>query len=202
MALGSAVLGLWVGQLASAPGVHPPEVSGVGPHSANLGASNQASGERRGCLSQVHRPGAEGGGAPETAAAAESSLISRWVPLIFFFFLRNSSYSSPRGPNKHLSAHTAQPGSLPRILHQTLRPGWGFCHLGPHAGPTDLIVLKHSSFREIFQCTISLVSNLHICWNIIGCLLCSSDQLGVSPVLRGCGLCFHLSHCHLLPPQS
>ena len=29
-ALGSAVLGLWVGQLASAPDAHPPEVSGVG----------------------------------------------------------------------------------------------------------------------------------------------------------------------------
>ena len=28
-ALGSAVLGLWVGQLASAPGAHPPEVAGV-----------------------------------------------------------------------------------------------------------------------------------------------------------------------------
>ena len=50
----------------------PAGVSGVGPQSANLGAGNQASGERRGCLSQVHRPGAEGGGAPETAAAAEN----------------------------------------------------------------------------------------------------------------------------------
>ena len=29
-ALGSADLGLWVGQLASAPDAHPPEVSGVG----------------------------------------------------------------------------------------------------------------------------------------------------------------------------
>ena len=28
--LGSAALGLWVGQLASAPGAHQPEVSGVG----------------------------------------------------------------------------------------------------------------------------------------------------------------------------
>ena len=28
--LGSAALGLWVGQLASSPGAHPPEVSGVG----------------------------------------------------------------------------------------------------------------------------------------------------------------------------
>ena len=27
---GLAALGLWVGQLASAPGAHPPEVSGVG----------------------------------------------------------------------------------------------------------------------------------------------------------------------------
>ena len=44
---------------------------------------------------------------------------------IFFFFLRNSSYSSPPGPNKHLAAHTAQPGSLPRILQQTLPPGRG-----------------------------------------------------------------------------
>ena len=29
-ALGSAAFSLWVGQLASAPGAHPPEVSGVG----------------------------------------------------------------------------------------------------------------------------------------------------------------------------
>ena len=90
---GSATLGLCVRQLASAPGAHPPEVLGVGapgglscgrpagvsivgPRSADLGASNWASGEHRGCLSRIHRPGAEGGGAPEAAAAAESSLIS------------------------------------------------------------------------------------------------------------------------------
>ena len=75
-ALGSAVLVLWVGQLASAPVVHPPEVSGVGPQSANLGAGNRASGEHQGCLSRVNHPGAEGGGAPEATAAVESSLIS------------------------------------------------------------------------------------------------------------------------------
>ena len=75
-ALGSPALGVWMGQLASAPGTHPPDVSGVGPQSANLGSGNQASSERRGCLSRIHRPGAEGGGAPEAAAAAESSLIS------------------------------------------------------------------------------------------------------------------------------
>ena len=76
VALGSAVLGLWVGQLASVPDAHPPEVSGVGSQSAYLRARNQASGERRGCLLRVHCPGAEGGGAPEAVAAAESSLTS------------------------------------------------------------------------------------------------------------------------------
>ena len=174
----------------------------MGPHSANLGAGNQASGERWGFLSGVHRPGAEGGGAPEAKAAAESSPISRGVPLIFFFFLRNSSYSRPPGPNKYLAAHTAQPGSFPRILQETLRPGQGFNHPGPRAGLGDLIVLKHSSYRQIFQCPLSLVSNLHICWNTVGCLLCSIVQLGISLVLRGSGLRSHLSRCHILPPSN
>ena len=75
----SAALGLCVGQLASVPGAHPPEVSGVVPQSPNLGGGHQASGESWGCLSCVHCPGAEGGGAPEAeaaGAAAESSLTS------------------------------------------------------------------------------------------------------------------------------
>ena len=89
----SAPLGLCVGQLASAPGAQPPEVSHVGtllgsqvweaswgfivgPQSTNLRARNRASGERRGCLSRFHSPVAEGGGAPEAVAAAESSLSS------------------------------------------------------------------------------------------------------------------------------
>ena len=72
----SAALGLWVGQLASALRAHPPEVSGVGPQSANLGAGNRASCEVQACLFRIHRPGAEGGGVPEAAAAAESSLTS------------------------------------------------------------------------------------------------------------------------------
>ena len=74
-----APLGLWVGQLASAPGFRcgcPAPVSGVGPQSANLGVHNRASGEHWGCLSRVHSPGAEAGGVPEAAAAAESSLTS------------------------------------------------------------------------------------------------------------------------------
>ena len=169
----------------------------MGPDSANLGARNGASGE---CpvACPIHRPGAEGVGAPEAKAAGESSLISRWVPLIFLFFLRNSSYSSPPGPNMYLAAHTAQPGSLPRILQQTLHPGRGFSRPGLRAGPGDLIVLNHSSYRQIFQCPLSLVSNLHICWNTVGCSLCSSNQLGVSLVLRVSGLRSHLSRRHLL----
>ena len=46
MALGSAVLGLWVEQLASVPDALPPEVLGVGPQFANLRVRNRASGER------------------------------------------------------------------------------------------------------------------------------------------------------------
>ena len=78
-------MGLWVGQLASAPGAHPPEVSGVGPQSANLGAGHWASGECRGCLSRIHRPGAEGGGAPEAEAAGESSFIYLFIYYFLFF---------------------------------------------------------------------------------------------------------------------
>ena len=176
----------------------PAGVSSVGPQSTNLGAGNWASGECQGCFSRVHCPGAEGGRAPEASVAAESSLISHWVPLIFFFFSRNSSYSSPPGPNKHLAAHTAQPGSLPRILQQTLHPGWGFSRPGPRVGLGDLIVLNHSSYHQIFQFPLSLVSDLHICWNTVGCSLCSSDQLSISLVLRGSGLRSHLSCRHLL----
>ena len=74
----SAPLGLCVGQLASAPGAQPPEVSHVGtllgsqvweaswgfivgPQSTNLGAHNRASGVCWGWLSCIHSPGAEGG---------------------------------------------------------------------------------------------------------------------------------------------
>ena len=74
-ALLSVVLGLWVEQLASAPDALLPEVSCVRPQFANR-ARNRASGDQWGCLSSVHSPGAEGGGTPEAAAAAESSLTS------------------------------------------------------------------------------------------------------------------------------
>ena len=50
-ALRSPVLNLWVGQLASPPDAHPPEVSGVGSQSASLHVRNWSSGEHQGCLS-------------------------------------------------------------------------------------------------------------------------------------------------------
>ena len=85
------------------------------------------------------------------------------MPLFFLFFWRNSSYSSPPGPNKHLASHTAQPGSLPMILQQTLHLGQGFSCPGPCAGSRDLIVLKHSSYHLIFQCPLSSYM-LEYCW--------------------------------------
>ena len=178
---------------------HPTGVSGVGPHSVNLGAGKWTSGECQGCFSGVHSSGAEGGGEPEAVAAAESSLISRWVPLIFFFFLRNSSYSSPPGPIKHLAAHSA---AWPSPRTPEAAPAPGLAPLQPlyHAVPVpgDLILLEHSSYHQIFQCPLSLVSNLRICWNTVGCSLCSSDQLGISLALRGSGFRSHLCCRHLV----
>ena len=62
VALGFTALGLWVGQLASATGAHPLEVSGVGPQSTNLGAGNRALGEHGGCLSLFTVQGLRGEG--------------------------------------------------------------------------------------------------------------------------------------------
>ena len=130
----------------------------------------------------------------------ENSLNSCGVPLFSLFLFEKFLLFKPSSPSTSAS-HIAQPGSLPRILQQTLCPGRVFSHPGPRTGPRDLIVLKHSSYCLIFQCPLqSLVSNLHICWNTVGCSLCSSDQLGLSLVLRGTGLHSHLSRCHLPIP--
>ena len=125
---------------------------------------------------------------------------------IFSFSFREIPpiHAPPPHPNKHLASHTAKPGSLPRILQQTLRLGWGFSHPGPRTCPGILIVLNHSSYPliRVRRCPLSLVSDLHICWNTVGCLLCSSDQLGVSLVLRGSELCSHLSRRHLVSEKN
>ena len=115
------------------------------------------------------------------------------MPLFsLFLFLKFFLFKPPWSKQAPGLSHS-QPRSLPRILQQTLRPGRGISCPGPRAGPRDLIVLKHSSYHLIFQCPLSFVSDLHICWNTVGCLLCSSDQLGVSLALRRSGLCSHLS---------
>ena len=117
--------------------------------------------------------------------------------------MRNSSYSSPPGPNKHLAAHSS---AWPSTKTPVAAPEPGLVLLSPCPctvpGPGDLIVLKHSSYLQIFQCPLSLVSDLHICWNTVGCSLCSSDQLGISLALRGSGLRSHLSHRHLIQPTN
>ena len=97
-----------MGQLASALGAHPPEVSGVGARPGfQVWASTwliwvRATGlevSARAACPMFTIQGLRGEGRQEAGVAAESSLISHWVPLIFFFFLRNSSYSSLPGPN-------------------------------------------------------------------------------------------------------
>ena len=57
-------------------GVRPPGVSGMSAQSADLGACQPGFRFCWGCLSLIHSPGAEGGGAPEARAAVENSLIS------------------------------------------------------------------------------------------------------------------------------
>ena len=113
--------------------------------------------------------------------------------------MRNSSFSSPPGPIKHLAAHSA---AWPSLRTPAAAPAPGLAPLQPLyravPGPGDLIVLEHSSYRQIFQCPLSLVSNLRICWSTVGCSLCSSDQLGISLALRGSEFCSHLCCRHLL----
>ena len=61
---------------ATYQGANPPRVSGVGPRPLIGVRTNRVSDVCWGCLSSIHSPGAEGGGAPEASAAAKSSLIS------------------------------------------------------------------------------------------------------------------------------
>ena len=61
--------------------------------------ASRASGECRGCFSEFTVEGLRGEGRQRPRLLLRAS--------IFFSFLRNSSYSSPPGPNKYLAAHTA-----------------------------------------------------------------------------------------------
>ena len=124
------------------------------------------------------------------------------MPLFSLFLFEKFFLFKTPSPHKHLDSHTVQP-SLILSQESCSRPcTWarGFSCPGLRTGPRGLIVLKHSSYRLSFQCRLQfLFSDVHICWNTIGCSLCSSDQLGVSLVLRGSGLSSHLSRRHLPP---
>ena len=161
---------LCMGSQAIDRGAHPPEVSGVGAQSANLGAHQPGfrcvlrlliwCSQSRGWGDGGARGHGWCGEFSKQPLSASIFSVSFWeIPPIQTF---------PHCPNKHLAHHTTQPASLPRILQQTLSPG--FSHPGPRAGPRDLIVLKHSSYRLIFQCLLQfLVSDLHIWWDTVGC---------------------------------
>ena len=116
---------------------------------------------------------------PESRGAGQSSCFGAESRGPRVLSSHSSAWLSPKNP-------AADPVPRPG-----LQPPWSL-----HRS-WDLIVLKHSSYHQIFQCPLSLVSDLHICWNTVGCSLCSSDQLGISLVLRGSALCSHIS-----PPTS
>ena len=134
------------------------------------------------------RPGCCGEFSKQPLSASIFSFSFQEIPPIQALLVQTSTWPLTQ-PSMALSQESCS---------RPCAPARGFSRSSPCAGPRDLIVLKHSSYHLIFQCLLSLVSDLHICWNTIGCSLCSSDQLGGSLVLRGSGLRSHLSHCHLL----
>ena len=123
--------------------------------------ANRASGVCWGYLSQVHSPGAEGLGVQEVTAAVESSLTSRCVFYFLFLFKKFLLFKPPWSSTWPLTQSSLALSQ--ESCSRPCTPARGFSHPGPHSGPKDLIVLKHSSYRLIFQCPLSLVSSLHIC---------------------------------------
>ena len=152
-----------------------------------------------GCLSGVHRLGALGVGVQEASAPGENFLTATECLFFLFFFSRNSSYSST--PTQPLSKqapgilHSSAWVSLKNLAADPVAWAWGYRRPGPQASdvlvpalvPENLLSLSIFFHYLTFQCPLQfLVSDLHICWNTIGCSLCSSeDQLGVSPVPKG-----------------
>ena len=159
-----------------------------------------ASGVYWDCLSGVHSLGAEGVGAQEAMGCCwdfSKQLLSACI--FSFSFWEIPPIQAPWSKQVPGLSHSPAWLSPKNLAADPAALAGGFSHPVPLAGPRDVIVLKHSSYHLIFQCPLQfLVSDLHICWNTIGCSLCSSDQLGVSLVPRGCGLCSHLSCLHLL----
>ena len=90
-------------------------------------------------------------------------------------------------------------GSPPKILQQvpTSTGPEAAVALVPALVPGTLLY-QSNLFTVYFSMSSTILAfNLHICWDSIGCSLCSSeDWLGVPPVCRGSGLHSHLPHHH------
>ena len=213
VALGYAVLGLWVEQLASAPGAHPPEVLGVG---APLGFHVWAPSSLI-CVCATGLQVSAGAAYPAFTVQGQRGegcqrpqLLRRVLYLaaecLYFLFLFEKFFLFK--PPWSKQAPGCSQLSLALSQESCSSPcAWAGASAAPvpvrvqGPGPGDLIVLKHSSYRQISRCPLSLVSDFHICWNTVGCSLCSSDQLGISLALRGSGLRSHL-WCRHLPMKS
>ena len=179
--------------------VHPPVVSGVGAQAADLVVHQAGFRCVLGLLIQCSQSrgwGPKGTRGHGCCREFSKQLLS--TSILPFSFQEIPPIQAPLSKQ---APGLSQPSLA--LSHESCSrhcsPAGGFSRPGPCSGPRDLIVLKHSSYHLIFQCPLqSLVSDLWICWNTVGCLLCSSDQLGVSLVPRGSGLLSHLSCCHLL----
>ena len=144
-----------------------------------------------------HSRGSEGRGARGQGCCREFSKQLLSASIFSFSFQEIPPIQARRSKQAPGLSHSPAWFSLKNLAADPASPAGGFSCPGPCTGPREFIVLKHSSYPLIFQCPLSLVSDLHICWNTVGCLLCSSDQLGASLVLRGSGLWSYLSCRHI-----
>ena len=106
VALGSAVLGLWVGQLASASEAHPPEVQVWAPsplmwmHATELQVSAGAA------YPGFTVQGLSGDG-HQSPGLLQRVLYLAPDCLYFLFLFEKFFLFKPPGPNKHLAAHSS-----------------------------------------------------------------------------------------------
>ena len=115
--------------------------------------------------------------------------LSRWTPALCisdFVFIPPRDFKHPGSSCLagevafDLALIQASGDRHPQVLGQGLQEPWFLCwSQGPYHS-------KAISLPSFFQCSPTiLASNLHICWDSIGCSICSlEDWLGVPPVLR------------------
>ena len=151
VALWSKVLGLWVEQLTSAPDALPPEVSCVGPQFANLHARNRASGECREAYPAFTVQGRREEGRQEPRLLPRVLYVA---PECLYFLFPFEKFFLFKPPWSKQAPGCSQV-SLALSQESCSRPcTWARASatLVPVRvpGPGDLIVLKHSSYRQIF----------------------------------------------------